>query len=304
MKSARSNCLSHATSVVWLILIIAYYPLVAQATPMQGDRFTVSFSGLSFSNAEFTLGNQLPDGSFVIEDFTIRMPEGPRWVPSDMLQGFYNSQVNRLVECFDAGCTQYSLTASRSAFGDDIQFGTVNGWNLSSPVTLVARGAYNVNPVPTAGTYTVALNASSCLLPSGSCSPFLVSGGATFGLGSQLSDGNYEVQELAVQLGLWFLPSDMLYGFYNPEVNRLVECLDASCTQWSGTQSRSPFGDIVFGNSNEWNVRTAFGEVSGQYSISPLGAIPEPQTISLMVSGILAMFIATRRRVFSRRYKR
>ena len=294
MKRSASS-LTLVSSVAWLV--IACCPLFAHAAPMIGDRYTVSFSGSSFSHAgaEFALGNQLADGNFLIEDFRIRIV-GPHWNPADMLQGFYNPQVNRLVKCIDSGCTQYTATGSRSPFGD-ISFGNNNDWNHFPPFPVTGlTGVYNVNSAPTGGVYTVALSASFCTSQQ-HCDPLISSGEATFALGSQLTGGNYKIQQLAVELVVLFSPPHMLQGFYNPQVNRLVKCLDSGCIQYTATGSRSLFGDISFGNSNDWNYRSSGVSYMdrGTYAITPV-PIPEPSTYAMMMTGLGLLGIVARRR--------
>ena len=289
-------------------LVIACCPLFAHAAPTIGDRYTVNFSGLNIAHAEFALGNQLADGNFLIEDFRIRI-SARRWNPPDMLQGFYNPQVNRLVQCLDSSCTQYLATASGSQFGL-IGFGNSNEWNFSlgPPQEVKVAGAYDVNPVPTNGTYTVAFNALFCISqqPCDPFDPLFNSGHATFAVGSQLAGGNYEIQRLIVELGLLsFFAPDMLQGFYNPQVNRLVRCLDSSCTQYSVTASRSQFGVIGFGNNNEWNFNSAvssLGDARGTYAITPAlipeppTLVPEPPTYAMIMAGLGLLGIVARRR--------
>lgn len=290
-----TNTLKLVTSVT--CLVIACCPPFAHAAPMIGDRYTMNFSGMSMAHAEFALGNQLADGNFLVEDFEIRII-GNRWNPADMLQGFYNTQVNRLVNCLDSDCTQYSYTVSESQLRT-IVFGTINGWDYHSPPLEWegVGGDYNVNPVPTNGTYAVALNALSCRSSfQRRCDFLLSSGAATFAVGSQLTAGNYEIQRLAVELGLFFFAPDMLQGFYNAQFNRLVACLDAACIQYSGTESRSQFGSIGFANYNEWNFRSALGnfeEARGTYAIT---AIPEASTYAMMMAGLSLLGIVARRR--------
>ena len=289
-------------------LVVACCPLFAHAAPTTGDRYTVNFSGLSIAHAEFALGNKLVDGNFPIEDFRIRI-SARRWNPPDMLQGFYDPQVNRMVDCLVADCTQYSTTESSSQFGM-IGFGNINGWNFSHgpPQEVRARGTYAVNPVHTNGTYTVAFNASSCNSqpPCDPLDPLYSTGHATFALESPLVGRSYKIRELTVELGLLlFFAPDMLQGFYNPQVNRLVRCLDSFCTQYSATASQSQFGVIGFGNSNEWyfnSTVSSLGDARGTYTITP-ALIPEPPTLvsepptyAMIMAGLGLLGIVARRR--------
>ncbi len=296
-------------------LIIACCPLFAHAAPMTGDRYAVNFSGtmrlveglstsivpsLRYSHAEagFALGNQLADGNFLIEDFRMSVV-GPRWSPADMLQGFYNPQVNRLVACLDSGCTKYSVTVSQSEMGI-IGFRNNNELfvDFTSSIFFGGAGAYDVNPVPTNGTYTVAINLDC--VSQRFCDPTFGSINGTFALGSQLTGGNYEIERLTVEFGLSFFPSDILQGFYNPQFNQLVACLDSGCTQYSVTIGRSQFGEFGFRNNNQWTIDSTTlasrnGFAYGTYAITPV-AIPEPSTYAMIMAGLGLLGIVARRR--------
>ena len=289
-------------------LVIAWCPLFAHAAPTTGDRYTVDFSGvgLSHAKAEFALGNQIAGGNFLIENLRIRLI-APGWSPADMTQGFYNPQVNRLVQCLDLGCTQYLATGSTSILGlvgftpEAIQL----GGNLYTGGSVSGRGAYSVNPVPTGGKYTVALN--SFCYSSSLCDPLdplFSSGNATFALGSPLAGGNYGIQQLEIELAMFFFSTDMLFGYYNPQINQLVKCLDASCTQHSSTVTLSPLaGYMSFSNDNSWfydghgsrNLRGTYA-ITPAFIPEPPTLIPEPPTYAMTMAGLGLLGIVARRR--------